>query len=378
MKTIKVVTLRAGMKFDQPVFIEGNNILVPAGVAIKDKDIERLNRWDIEEVFTDGKEIGEASTEAASTLKEAPTWLPKKEEKFRRIYRSAADKVDAIFQDIADGTYLNHEPIDTLVKELLDVLRQNKNEMIQLILLGEWVERRLSVSAINCMIISAVIGASMRLASHRLLQLATGALLHDVGMLKVEKDILEKQGRLSGEELNRIRTHPVMSYQIISKDMKYPEEIGLIALQHHEHWDGRGYPRGLKGDDITLFARIVTVADAYEAMVGERPYRNSMIGYSAMKNVLSDNGRHFDPQVLKAFLESMGIFPIGSIVQLNNSSIGRVSENHADAPLRPKIELVIDEFGNQIEGSEVIDLLARKNLFIVKAIDPKTIGEGGE
>ena len=97
-----------------------------------------------------------------------------------------------------------------------------------------------------------------------------------------------------------------------------------------------------------------------------------------MKNVLSDNGRHFDPQVLKAFLESMGVFPIGSIVQLNNSSIGRVSENHAEAPLRPKIELLIDELGAQIEGTEILDLLSKKNLFVVKAIDPKMIGEGEE
>jgi HD-GYP domain-containing protein (c-di-GMP phosphodiesterase class II) len=378
MKTIKVSNLHPGMKFDQPVFIEGDNVLVPPGVAIKDKDIERLNRWDIEEVFTEGSEIVEAAAEAAAKLKESPTWLPPREEKYLKIYRSAVEKVDAIFQDIADGTYLNHEPIDSVVKEMLDVLRQSKNEMIQLILLGEWVERRLSVSAVNCMIISAVIGNTMRLASHRLLQLATGALMHDVGMLKVEKGILEKQGRLSSEELTQIRTHPVMGYQIISKDMKYPEEIALVALQHHEHWDGRGYPRSLKGEDITLFARVVTVADAYEAMVSERPYRNSMIGYSAMKNVLSDNGRHFDPQVLKAFLESMGVFPIGSIVQLNNSSIGRVSENHAEAPLRPKVEILIDEFGTQIEGTEVLDLLSKKNLFIVKAIDPKMIGEGEE
>ena len=370
--------MRSGMKFDQPVYIEGENILVPAGVPIKDKDIERLDRWDIEQVYTDGQEIKSVSESAADKLKETPTWLPKKEAKFRKIYRSAVDKVDAIFQDITDGTYLNHEPIDSIVKEMLDILRQNKNEMIQLILLGDWVERRLSVSAVNCMIIAAVIGTTMRLASHRLLQLATGALLHDVGMLKVDREILEKQGRLSEDELTRVRTHPVMGYQIISKDMKYPEEIALIALQHHEHWDGRGYPRSLKSDDITLFARIVTVADAYEAMVSERPYRNSIIGYTAMKTVLSDNGKHFDPQVLKAFLESMGIFPIGSVVQLNNSSIGRVSENHADAPLRPKIELLIDEFGNQIEENEVVDLLAKKNLFIVKAIDPKLIGEGEE
>jgi HD-GYP domain-containing protein (c-di-GMP phosphodiesterase class II) len=377
MKTIKVNALRPGMKFDQPVFIEGDNILVPAGVAIKEKDIERLSRWDIDDVFTDGQEIKESTADAAFKLKETPAWLPKQEEKSRRIYRSAIDKVDAIFQDVADGTYLNHEPIDSIVKEMLDVLRQSKNEMIQLILLGEWVERRLSVSAINCMIISAVIGATMRLASHRLLQLATGGLLHDIGMLK-EREILEKQGRLSSDELNRMRAHAVMGYQIVSKDMKYPEEIALVALQHHEHWDGRGYPRSLKGEDITLFARIAAVADAYEAMVSERPYRNSIIGYNAMKAVLSDNGKHFDPQVLKAFLESMGIFPIGSVVQLNNSSIGRVGENHTDAPLRPKIELLIDEFGNQIEGSEVVDLLSKKNLFIVKAIDPKLIGEGEE
>ena len=376
MKTIKVRNLHPGTKFDQPVFIEGDNVLVPAGVAIKDKDIERLSRWDIEEVFTEGSEIVEAAAEAE--LKDSPAWLPPREEKYLKIYRSAVEKVDAIFQDISDETYLNHEPIDSVVKEMLDVLRQSKNEMIQLILLGEWVERRLSVSAINCMIISAVIGNTMRLASHRLLQLATGALMHDVGMMKVEKGILEKQGKLSGAELTKIRTHPVMGYQIISKDMKYPEDIALVALQHHEHWDGRGYPRSLKGEDITLFARVVTVADAYEAMVSERPYRNSMIGYSAMKNVLSDNGRHFDPQVLKAFLESMGVFPIGSIVQLNNSSIGRVSENHAEAPLRPKVELLIDELGTQVESTEFLDLFSKKNLFIVKAIDPKVIGEGEE
>ena len=376
MKTIKVSNLHPGMKFDQPVFIEGDNVLVPTGVAIKDKDIERLSRWDIEEVFTEGSEIVKAAAEAE--LKDSPAWLPPREEKYLKIYRSAVEKVDAIFQDISDETYLNHEPIDSLVKDMLDILRQSKNEMIQLILLGEWVERRLSVSAINCMIISAVIGNTMRLASHRLLQLATGALMHDVGMMKVEKGILEKQGKLSGEELTKIRTHPVMGYQIISKDMKYPEDIALVALQHHEHWDGRGYPRSLKGEDITLFARVVTVADAYEAMVSERPYRNSMIGYSAMKNVLSDNGRHFDPQVLKAFLESMGVFPIGSIVQLNNSSIGRVSENHAEAPLRPKVELLIDELGTQVESTEFLDLFSKKNLFIVKAIDPKMIGEGEE
>ncbi|HYW83169.1 MAG TPA: HD domain-containing phosphohydrolase, partial [Spirochaetia bacterium] len=142
---------------------------------------------------------------------------------------------------------------------------------------------------------------------------------------------------------------------------------------HHERWDGQGYPRKLKGEDINLAARIVAVADSYIAMINNRPHRNSMIGYSAMKNVLSDNGRHFDPKILKVFLESMGIYPIGSIVQLNNSAIGRVVQTHSEAPLRPTVELIIDEYGNKLGEREVIDLLAKKGTFIVKAVDAKAL-----
>ena len=115
------------------------------------------------------------------------------------------------------------------------------------------------------------------------------------------------------------------------------------------------------------------MADSYIAMINNRPHRNSMIGYSAMKNVLNDNGRHFDPKILKVFLESMGIYPIGSIVQLNNSAIGRVVETHSEAPLRPTVELIIDEYGNKLGEREVVDLLTKKGTFIVKAVDPKAL-----
>jgi HD-GYP domain-containing protein (c-di-GMP phosphodiesterase class II) len=373
MKAIKVFMLRPGMRFDQPVYIDGENILVPAEIPIKDKDIERLTRWQIEEVYTDGRELGEAELQRRGP-REA-SWFPPREEKFLRNYLAVVEKVEAIFQDIVDGTSVNHEPIDAIVNEIVEVLRQNRQEILQLILMGEVLERKEALSAVNCMVLSVVIGISLKLTSHRLLQLATAGLLHDVGMLQVDKAILSKKGKLSDSELNQMRTHSALGYRIISKDLKYPEDIARAALEHHERWDGKGYPRRLKGEEIGLFSRIVTVADAYEAMVGERPYRNSMIGYTAMRAILSDNGKHFDPQVLKAFLESMGIFPVGSIVQLNNSSIGRVRENHPEAPLRPKLDLLIDELGNRLQAKEAVDLLSKKALFIVKAIDPKNIGE---
>jgi HD-GYP domain-containing protein (c-di-GMP phosphodiesterase class II) len=172
-----------------------------------------------------------------------------------------------------------------------------------------------------------------------------------------------------------MQQHPLYTYKIVSKEFLYPEEVGLIVLQHHERWDGEGYPRRISGNAIDLGARIVSVADAFEAMVSQKSYRNSMMGYQAMKNLLSDNSRRFDPDVLKAFIQTMGIYPIGSIILLNNGALARVIEVHGEAPLRPRIRVLIDEFGKAFKQDEgdLIDLLTEKSLFIAKALDPKEL-----
>jgi HD-GYP domain-containing protein (c-di-GMP phosphodiesterase class II) len=191
-------------------------------------------------------------------------------------------------------------------------------------------------------------------------------------MLRMPREIVEKRGSLSDEELRRIQSQTVYTYKIVNKELLYPDDVGLIVLQHHERWDGEGYPRRISGTTIDMGARIVSVADAFEAMVSQKPYRNSMMGYQAMKNLLSDNLRRFDPDVIKAFIQTMGIYPIGSIILLNNGALARVEEVKATAPLRPTIRVLIDESGKVFkkDEGELIDLLAVKSLFIAKAVDP--------
>jgi HD-GYP domain-containing protein (c-di-GMP phosphodiesterase class II) len=374
MKSIKTLDLRDGMKFDKPVYMDGDNVFVPPGIPIRQKDIDRLIRWEISEVRTDGSpvvdnpRIIEPAFDAASFRD-----LPAGDKDNLDAYLRAIDEYEHIANGIAQGEEVDRAKIDATVNLLLEKVKEGRNEMIQLILMGGRIERKIAASIINVTILSAIMGTVLKFTSHRLIQLATGALLHDLGMVKVPKSILKKKEKLTPDELNQIRTHPIHSYRLISKELKYPEEIGVIALQHHERWDGQGYPRKLRGEDINISARIVAVADSYIAMINNRPHRNSMIGYSAMKNVLSDNGSHFDPKILKVFLESMGIYPIGSIVQLNTSAIGRVVETHAEAPLRPSVELIIDEYGNTRSEREIVDLLTKKGTFIVKAVDPKSL-----
>jgi HD-GYP domain-containing protein (c-di-GMP phosphodiesterase class II) len=191
-------------------------------------------------------------------------------------------------------------------------------------------------------------------------------------MTRIPKKILEKSGELSADEKQRIKTHPIYTYRVITRDLGYSDEVGKTALYHHERWDGKGYPKGLSGKNIPLTARILSVVDAYEAMVNERPYRSPMIGYRAMRQILNDNSRSYDSDILKIFLKSMGIYPVGSIVILNDGSVAQVRRNRREVPLRPVVQLLVRGDGTRLpkEKQEEIDLFNNSRYFIARAVSP--------
>ncbi|MDR1212202.1 MAG: HD-GYP domain-containing protein [Spirochaetaceae bacterium] len=387
MKKIPVKSLRAGSSFTEPVYIEGNSILVPAGIAIRKKDLDRLASWGVDSVTTDGeiinadeqaKEAGEAKKAAEQKSGGLLSLTDVKENSGAyRTYTDLISKLDEVFTNIGSGVAIEVRSIDNITGGLLYVVREQRDQIIGFILGGEVSGREMAKSSVNTAILTALIALEMKLPNHKVMQITTGALLHDAGMLRLPKEITEKKGGLSAAEIQRMQAHPLYTYKIICKELLYPEDVGVVALQHHERWDGEGYPRRISGTAIDLGARIVSVADAFEAMVSEKPYRNSMMGYQAMKNLLSDNSRRFDPDVLKAFIQTMGIYPIGSIILLNNGAIARVVEVRGNAPLRPNIRILIDEFGKVFKQDEgdIIELLTEKSLFIAKALDPRELSK---
>lgn len=397
MKKIPVNALRAGQIFTEPVYIQDNNLFVPAGIPVKQKDIDRLAKWGIDCVFTDGVLVADRATTGTEdknaknsndtsgikpdtnfTLLSLPSVMDNSPS--YRTYTDLITKLASLFQNISEGLSIESRSIDGIAGRLLQAVREHREQIIGYILGGEVTTNPLAKSSVNTAILSTLIAMELKMPNHKILQVTTGALLHDIGMMKLPKDIVEKKGGLTEAELSRIQAHPLYAYKIICKELLYPEDVGVIALQHHERWDGEGYPRRLSGEAIDRGARIVSVADAFEAMVCEKPYRNSMIGYQAMKNLLSDNARRFDPEILKAFIKTMGIYPIGSIVLLNTGAIARVIEGHSDAPLRPKIRVLVDEFGNAFnnDDGEIINLLQEKSMFIARAIDPKELTKDRE
>ena len=378
MRRIKTKDLKPGMLFTKPVYIEEETIFIQPELPLKQQEIDRLLKWHIEEVLTEGTLIAESIKRSKELEEKVPEKGPSFAEsliskKSLEFHTATVAQLSSIFEDVGKKQRVVHDRIDTIVKNIITATDEDQNSVIQIILIGEMGIVGLSDISVKNAILSTIIGKNMKMLSFRLLQLTTGALLHDIGMLKVPEEIRLKKGKLVPEEIKQVRAHPVHGYTVVLKELQYPEEVAAIALLHQERWDGTGYPRRLKGEAIPLGARIVAVADAFVAMVNKRIYRDQMIGYKAMKSILSDNGKHFDPKVLKALLMSLGIYPVGSLVQMNNGAIGRVVETHSVAPLRPKIQLIIDEYGDKLIDEVFVDLLTQKDLFIAKAIDPKTI-----
>ena len=374
MRSINVSDLKPGQRFDKPVYVDGDSILVPERVPIRDKDIERLQRWKVKAVTTEGALIKEGNEEPQDGFLQQALRSPG-QQAVKKTYGTIVTKLNDLFKRIREMDTVSIAEFDSIVDQLFHALDERKNDIIQFILYGFQGQAGNVENAINCAILATMVGRNMGMVKHKLLQLATAALLHDIGMLRLPQEIVDKKGKLAPEELKKIRTHPIHSYKIITRELKYPEEIGIAAMQHQERWDGAGYPRGVAGRNIILPARIIAVVDAFEAMVSERPYRGSMIGYAAMRAILSDNSRRFDPEVLKVFIRTMGIYPIGSIVLLSSGAIGRVIENNVDAPLKPVVKIMINERGREYGGDngEALDLFTEKNLFIAKAVDPKEL-----
>jgi HD-GYP domain-containing protein (c-di-GMP phosphodiesterase class II) len=423
--------LEEGMRFSAPVFFDdGENMLISKGLAIKERELKALDRWKIPFVLTAGEVLSgdELSSDdsvedieelddleeppPADSCKSMASVLPRptvgskkasniaetaaidgleytteqilklpavlENTKLYKAYRDLILALDTVFSDIKLQKEIKTRSIDKIVQDLFSVIQIDQSGIVGFILGGEVGNMNLAKSSINTAILSLIIGDHMALPRHRLQQVATGALLHDIGMLKVPESILNKEGKLDEGETQAMRSHTFYGYKLIVNELLYADEVGKAAVQHHERWDGEGYPARLSGQNIDIGARVISVADAFEAMVSPRAWRDSLVGYQAMKNLLADNARRFDPDIIKAMIQSMGIYPVGSIVLMNNSTIARVIDSHKEAPLRPIIRVLIDEFAKpytQNEGEE-IDLLENRTLFIARAIDPAEYQKG--
>lgn len=219
------------------------------------------------------------------------------------------------------------------------------------------------VHVINVAVLSSIMGMHMGYREKRLKNLTLGALLHDLGKSRIPKEILNKPGSLLGEESNLIKQHPLMGSDLI-KESQVPSSVLAAIKEHHERWNGQGYPYGISGNDIHRDAQIIAVADVYDALTADRPYRKGYPPYHALEMVITWSGKDFNPKVVQAFRESLILYPEKSMVTLNTGERGVVLAVPTQRITRPLIRLLFDQEGRSINKEIYVDLMTDLNPFI--------------
>jgi HD-GYP domain-containing protein (c-di-GMP phosphodiesterase class II) len=285
---------------------------------------------------------------------------------------SIVNRLSVFSNEISVRRRVDYRHLNQLSIELIGLLNTHSREVVSFVLDGSEQDdvSRFSIarSAVNTALLAALIGRDMGFNLMAESELIAGTFLHDVGMLRLPPDVINKKGVLSETETLLVQSHTVFGYQIVRQELSYPEGVALSALQHHERWDGLGYTQCLPGPAIPPVVRIGSVVDSFEAMVSDKPYRNSLTGYDAMKTIMSETSRRFDPQVIKTFVRIMGIYPVGQEVLLNDGTTARVVESHENTPLRPLVKVVRTKDGAKPAEEKYLDLLNQPSLYIARIV----------
>ncbi|NPV01349.1 MAG: HD-GYP domain-containing protein [Brevinematales bacterium] len=383
MKKIPLEQLKPGMKFTKSLFDKNLNIVLPAGKPLDDISIKNLKLRSLDFVETAGELVDETlqtkAAEGRELADKKKIKVDKDTARYLEIYKESVTTINALYGRYRSRQGFNVDEVQKLANKLVNtvMMEKNPNVFINLVNItgrGEYLFHHI----VNVTLLGILLGQRIGYSMVKLVSLAMAGLLYDIGMTKIPAYIVEKEGKLSPEERNQINTHPIHSYQTISREFNLPTEIARVGLEHHEKWDGTGYPRKIKGNEISEMSRMLAIVDTYEALIKSRVYREKNESYDAMKLVVSEGSKRFDPDLLKVFLNMMSIYPVGGFVRLNNNAIAKVISADAVSPFRPTVKIVYDEFGDKIEDGEVIRLSKEKDIYIVGAVKTSQLNDSDE
>ncbi len=250
------------------------------------------------------------------------------------------------------------QSINNIAEELVENILQNENVLLSLVDIKS-MDNYTYAHSVNVAVISLVLGISLNLSKKNLTHLCIGALLHDVGKSFIQSEIIQKPGNLTPEEFEEIKKHPRYGYNFLDKFFSLSSHVKLAVLQHHERYDGLGYPAGISGDNISYLARIVSIADVYDALTSDRPYKRAMCPSDSLEYLMSNSGTLFDYNMLDVFCKVIIPFPQGTLVNLSNGDVGVVEETIPSFPLRPIVKIIKSEYPNKIGSTiNLIDSLS--------------------
>ena len=288
-------------------------------------------------------------------------------------YENAMVHARRIITDAKMGRKVDYDASLETVGDIVDSAVRNPDTLVCLSKLSEYDEYTYA-HCINVATIAVVFGEYLGMTRDELINLGAAGMMHDLGKTVVPSRIINKRARLTEQEFAEVKRHPEYGCRILEKHGGVPEEVLDAVRHHHEKFNGGGYPENMVKRDISPLARIISLADVYDALTSDRSYKDAILPNKALAIMYGMREQDFDPMEVQLFIKCLGIFPSGSLVKLTNGAYGVVYESNPALPLLPKIKIILDEDLHPIP-SELVDLAAeqavgRSNLQIIECAEP--------
>jgi putative nucleotidyltransferase with HDIG domain len=271
-----------------------------------------------------------------------------------QIIAKAREMISSVFEDARMGQAIEINALVPLVDEILNSLARNPVALISLARLKTADDYTFMHSISVCGLMIALAG-QLGLDERQVREAGMGGLLHDLGKTMSPKHMLNKPGALTDDEYAQIKHHPLEGHKLLLDGSGFTEIITDICLHHHEKLDGSGYPEGLSGDRISLFAKMSAVCDVYDAVTSNRPYKTAWDPAEAIRSMAEWKG-HFDPTIFHAFVKRIGIYPIGALIRLASGKLGVVIEQNEQTLLKPKVKVFFSTKSQTYIEPEIIEL----------------------
>jgi putative nucleotidyltransferase with HDIG domain len=351
-----VSNITPGVKLARPLLDEKGVILLGTGVELSAFLINRLVAMGITSIYIEDGRTNDIFVEDVIS---------------QQTRQEALSTVHSSLQTLATVEKPRHfqQPqIGRKIRDLFDLIlsemQSKKNILLNLSNIYA-TDNFLYHHSVNVSVIAMAIGLEYGLTNKQLLDLGVGTLLHDVGKLRIPAEIINKPGKLTDEEYAVMKQHAAYGYEILRQQDDISPTSAHVALQHHERWDGTGYPRGLAGEDIHIFGRITAVADVYEALTANRVYRKGHLPHEALELLLGSCGVNFDTQMVQLFLKTIAIYPVGMTVTLNSGEAGVISQVSALHPQRPTVRILQNQRGEALQTPHDLNLMEHLTTMIV-------------
>lgn len=298
-----------------------------------------------------------AESSAAPALREVvATSMDEELGRASRIVNRSREAVYSMFSEARMGKAVDVESAQSLVEEISESVMRNPGALIGLARLKTKDDYTYMHSVAVCALMVAL-ARQLGLNDEQAREAGLAGLLHDIGKMAIDSDILNKPGRLTDEEFSAVKSHPGAGFKMLMESANVSQIALDVCLHHHEKIDGTGYPKGLKGDQISLYARMGAICDVYDAITSNRPYKQGWCPAESLRKMAEWANGHFDEKIFQAFVKSIGIYPVGTLVRMDSGRLGVVVEQQPQKSLlAPKIRVFFSIKSMTYIVPELLDL----------------------